>query len=208
MNEDTGYQQGYQQNYQQSYQQGYQQNYQQNNMAYQNGVEYQNYVQSSDGLGRRRILNPSSIISLLGAFLLYLGLTLPLVNFQHFHESVDIQYNLMKVCKNVGLISDMWAGIPFGIILAIIILIIFSFINIPLLKLVPCILVVAMLSLMLLDINNVIRWVTDVLEKYFPEQGIVVNIDEVIESLMYGVYYLIAGLAASLVSCFLKGARQ
>ncbi|MGN0435332.1 MAG: hypothetical protein ACI4D8_01735 [Wujia sp.] len=207
----------------------YQQDYQQNNMtyhnyamyqdnatyqnstAYQNNVPYRYLTQEANidsRLGKKRILNPSSLVSLMGALLIYLGMVLPLVDFQHFHESVDIQYNFMKVCKNVGLISDMWAGIPFGLIIAVIILVILSFVNVPILKLIPCLLVIAMFSLMLLDVNNVIKWITDVLDKYFSKEGIVVNFEEIVNSLMYGLYFLVAGTVMSLVSCFLKGARQ
>ncbi|MCM1399543.1 MAG: hypothetical protein NC225_08705 [Clostridium sp.] len=150
------------------------------------------------------IFNPSTILGLLSAVLLTLGMTLPAIDFSHFHKSVDIQYNLMKICENVGLISSLWTGIPYGIIIGIVALVILSFTKIPVLKILPSLLVTAMVVLMLVDMENVISWVSNVLQKFSATQSIKVDIQEVFKSFMPGIYLLACGILTSYISCFFK----
>ncbi len=150
------------------------------------------------------IINPSTILGLLSAILLTLGLTLPVIDFSHFHESVDIQYNLMKICENVGLVSSLWTGIPYGIIIGIIALVILSFTKIPVLKILPSLLITAMFVLMLVDMEHIISWVSNVLQKFSSTQNIKVNIQEIVKSFMPGIYFLACGIITSYMSCFFK----
>lgn len=153
---------------------------------------------------RRKFFNAGMILAMAGALLLILGLQLPCIDFSHFHEQVDIQYNLVKVCKNVGLVSSMWRGIPYGIIIGIVMLVVLSFVRIPLLRLVPCVLILAMYILMMADVGNVADWINNIISKYQISDIEPVEIGEIIKSTMAGVYFLAAGLIAGLVSCFVK----
>ncbi|MDE6025641.1 MAG: hypothetical protein K2G45_09315 [Lachnospiraceae bacterium] len=150
------------------------------------------------------IFNPSTALGLLSAILLTLGLTLPAIDFSHFHEQIDIQYNLMKICENIGLISSMWTGIPYGIIIGIIALVILSFTKIPVLKILPSLLITAMIILMLVDMENIINWVNNILEKFNYADYIKVNVNEIMKSFMPGIYFLASGIIASYLSCFFK----
>ena len=129
---------------------------------------------------------------------------LPAIDFSHFHKEVDIQYNLFKVGKNVGLISSMWNVIPYVILISIIILLALSFIRIPVLKVLPVVLILCMFVLMLVDMGNVAKWATDLLDKV----GIVlekeVTTKEIFKSLMPGIYIMVVGTVIALVSCFVK----
>ncbi len=157
---------------------------------------------------RNRLLNPSAILGLLSSVLLLIGLFAPIIDFSHFQKNVDIQYNLIKICKNVGLISAPWTGIPYGITLGIVAMLVLSFIRIPLLKLIPCMIVLSMLIIMLVDMGNVTDWVETVLDKYYEENVIVVNMSEVMKSLMAGIYILVLGLLAGFISCFVRIREQ
>lgn len=157
---------------------------------------------------RNRLLNPSAILGLLSSVLLLIGLLAPMIDFSHFEHNVDIQYNLVKICKNVGLISAPWTGIPYGIVIGILAMLVLSFVRIPLLKLIPCMIVLSMFIIMLADMGNVIDWVEAVLDKYYGENLIIVNTSEVMKSLMAGVYILVSGLLVGFISCFVKGKEQ
>lgn len=157
---------------------------------------------------RNRLLNPSTILGLLSSVLLLIGLLVPMIDFSHFEENVDIQYNLIKICKNVGLISAPWMGIPYGIVIGIIAMLVLSFIRIPLLKLIPCMIVLSMLIIMLVDMGNVIDWVETVIDKYYGENLIIVNTSEVMKSLMAGIYILVSGLLVGFISCFVRIREQ
>lgn len=167
-------------------------------------MDNQGYYMGQMQQFRQKFWTPSKILGLLSTVLLLLGLLLPAMDFSHFHEKVNIQYNLMKICKNVGLISSMWRGIPYGIIIGIIAMAIFSFVRIPLFKLIPCFLIVAMFVLMLADVHNVVDWVDNVLNKYFENYNIVVSVSDVVKSFMIGVYLLVTGLVVGFISCFMK----
>ncbi|MCM1084462.1 MAG: hypothetical protein NC393_12900 [Clostridium sp.] len=151
-----------------------------------------------------RILNPSTILGFLSCIFLTLGLFLPAMDFSHFHEEVDIQYSLIKICKNVGLLSSMWTGIPYGIIIGIIGIFLLSFVKIPVLKIIPCLLITAMVILMAADIGNIIEWVTNTLDKFYRNNDIMINFSEIIKSFLSGIYFLAAGIIFGFVSCFFK----
>ena len=152
----------------------------------------------------KRIFNPSAILGIISSVLLLIGLLIPIIDFSVFEENVDIQYNLIKVCKNVGLISAPWTGVPYGIIIGIIAMFILSFVKIPALKLIPCFVVIAMVTIMFVDLGNVIEWIKVVLDKYYSDGGVVVNVSKVLSGIMAGAYILAAGLIAGIISCFVK----
>lgn len=154
-----------------------------------------------------RIVNPSTIVSLLASLFLFLGIILPIIDFTAFHENVDIQYNLLKVCKNVGIISPIWNGIPYGIIFGIVLLVILSFVNIPPLKLIPVVLIIVMYIIMLFDAGNVIEWVNDLIEKFIGKDVIIIDKNSIIDGIMQGAYFTGAGIVLAILSCFLKGGR-
>ncbi|MBR3833001.1 MAG: hypothetical protein IKJ73_01650 [Lachnospiraceae bacterium] len=170
------------------------------NMGYQ---AYSNDI-SSETTGIKGFISASMILGLLGSIIMFIGLMLPAIDFSHFHQEVDIQYNLFKVGKNVGLISGMWNIIPYAILVSIILLVILSFVRIPVLKILPVVLILCMFVLMLVDMGNVAAWATDLLDKV----GIVLETDittgEIFKSLMPGIYIMVVGLMVSLISCFVK----
>lgn len=179
-----------------------------NNLNYSN-VNYDNTgVNMSYGAistkNYSRILNPSTILGLISSLFLTLGLFLPAMDFSRFHEEVDIQYNLIKICKNVGLLSSMWMGIPYGIIIGIMGIFLLSFIKIPVLKIIPCLIVTAMVILMVADVGNIIEWVNDTLDKFYKNNDIIINISNIIKSFLSGIYFLAAGIIFGFVSCFFK----
>lgn len=180
-----------------------------NNQFYDNqSFDNQNYYnQSCDTINYSRILNPSTILGLISAIFLTLGLFLPAMDFSRFHEKVDIQYNLIKICKNVGLLSSMWMGIPYGILIGIIGIFLLSFIKIPILKIIPCLVVTAMVILMVADVGNIIEWVTDTLDKFYKNNDIIINLSKIIKSFLSGIYFLAAGIIFGFVSCFFKAPR-
>lgn len=170
------------------------------NMGYQ---AYSNDI-SSETTGIKGFISASMILGLLGSIIMFIGLMLPAIDFSHFHQEVDIQYNLFKVGKNVGLISGMWNIIPYAILVSIILLVILSFVRIPVLKILPVVLILCMFVLMLVDMGNVAAWATDLLDKV----GIVlekeITTGEIFKSLMPGIYIMVVGLVVSLISCFAK----
>lgn len=153
---------------------------------------------------KNKLITISTILGLIGAVIILVGLMLPAIDFSHFHSEVDIQYNLFKVGKNVGLISGMWNVIPYVILVSVIILMVLSFIRIPVLKVLPTVLIICMFVLMLADMGNVVTWASDLLDKL----GIVlekdITVGEIFKSLMPGIYIMVAGVMVSLVSCFVK----
>lgn len=156
---------------------------------------------------KQRILNPSTITSLVAAILLMIGLAVPIMDFSVFHKNIDIQYNFGKVCKNVGILSPLWNGLTAGIVIGIILLIALSFVNIPPLKLIPVVLVVVMLVIALADISNVVKWGNELIEKTIGKGQIKLNNTNIKEGIMSGAYFLGAGIITALVSCFIPGAK-
>ena len=159
-----------------------------------------NYATSN----KRSFITLSMILGLIGSIMLMVGLFLPAIDFAHFHKSIDIQFNLFKVGENVALKSSMWNVIPYAILVGIIVLIILSFVRIPILKILPILLIISMFVLMLVDMGNVVAWATELLDKF----GIVLEVDittkEIFKSLMPGIYVMIAGVVVALISCFIK----
>lgn len=162
----------------------------------------QNYYHNLSN--RKKLFNPSAIAGILSSVFLILGLVLPMLDFRVFNEKIDIKYNLIKICKNIGLISDPWMGIPYGIIIGIVAMFILSFVRIPILKIIPSLLVIAMVAIMLIDMGNVINWITDILDRYYSDGKIVVDTASVFKGLLYGAYFLVAGIITGIISCFLK----
>lgn len=154
-----------------------------------------------------RIINPSTIVSLAAAVFLVLGLTAPIIDFSAFHKEVDIQYNFMKVCENIGIISPIWIGIPYGIIVGIVLLVILSFANIPLLKLIPAVLILVMYAIALFDIGNIVDWVNKIIEKFLPDAEMVVDAPMIFDGIMRGAYFTVIGILLMIVSMFIKGAK-
>jgi len=185
----------------------YQNNYQNQNQ-YQEQVTYQ--VESISF--KRRILNFSAITGILGATLLLIGLLVPSMDFSVFHESVDFQYNIIKICENVRLISPIWTGLPWGIIIGIVLLYILSLVRIPQFKLIPCIIVVAMFVIMIIDMNNVISWVNEFLNSPTIQDlintEITINKETIIDSFQSGIYLMAAGTILGIISCFAKPIKE
>ncbi len=150
----------------------------------------------------------SLLLGLLSMLSLVLGVFAPAIDFSIFHESVQIQYSLMKICQNVGLISAMWRGIPYGILIAAVLMGVLSFTDYPLLKLVPSIIVIIMVILMLADIGNVADWVMETIEKFADSASTGasggIDVGQVVRSFMPGIYCLAAGLVTGIVSCFVN----
>lgn len=149
-------------------------------------------------------VNLSMIFGLISVCLLSIGLILPAIDFSVFHDQIQIEYNLMKICKNIGLISSMWVGIPYGIIIGIVIMAILSFVKIPVFKLIPSMLVLIMLILMVVDIGNVIDWVNGIIEKYANNGMETVDIQDIFRAFRSGIYCMIAGIIFGITSCFFK----
>ncbi len=154
---------------------------------------------------KKRFITPSFIFGMLGGILLIVGSVLPLIDFSHFHSEIDIQYNLFKICENVGIISTMWNVISYMILISGIILVILSFVRIPIFKILPVILALVMFVLMLVDMGNVIEWIDEVLSKFDINLEKDISNGEVFKSMMMGLYVMIAGLVSGLISCFVKG---
>jgi hypothetical protein len=158
---------------------------------------------------RYKLITPGFILGILSSVLIVTGLCAPAIDFSVFNASVDLQYNLPKICKNVGLISTMWRAIPAGFIIAAVMMFALSFVKIPVFRVIPCILAVAMLLLMILDIGNIIDWIKAIIQKYFQasaESGTSssVNVIQILHSMMCGVYFLIAGIVSGIVSIFVR----
>lgn len=157
-----------------------------------------------------RILNVSTIMSLVAAVLLIFGLTVPIIDFSVFNEGIDIQYNLLKVCENVRILSPIWNGLHYGIIAGIIILIALSFVNIPPLKIIPVVLIILMYVIMICDISNVVTWAKELVERFIGSsnsESVNISKTSITDGLMSGVYFTVAGLVLAIISCFVKGAK-
>lgn len=95
------------------------------------------------------------LLGILSAVLLTVSLFVPAIDLSAYHAQVQIRYSIMKICENVGLISDMWRGIPIGILIAAVGMLVLSFVRIPPLKAIPCMIVVCMIIIALVDMGNV-----------------------------------------------------
>jgi hypothetical protein len=156
-----------------------------------------------------KLVTPGFVIGILSALLMVIGLFAPAIDFSVFNSSVDLQYNFLKICKNVALISSMWRAIPVGFLIAAVMMFGLSFVKTPVFRVIPCILALAMVALILLDLGNVIDWINNVLSKFF-ETGkgtgtvSIERIKLIVSSLMCGVYAMVAGIIAGIVSIFCK----
>lgn len=183
---------------------------------YQGGQQYNPYIAGQNYYGapvtnqqmmvpnKKSFVTVSMILGLVGSVIMFIGLMMPIIDFSHFHQEVDIQYNLFKVGKNVGIISGMWNVIPYAILISIIVMVILSFVRIPILKILPAILIVCMLVLMLVDMGNVAAWATDLLDKFDIVLEKEITTGEIFKSLMPGIYIMVAGLLVAMVSCFAR----
>lgn len=152
----------------------------------------------------RRIVSAGMIIAIVSALLIMIGLVLPAIDFSHFHKDVDLQYNMFKICKNVALISGMWGAIPIGFIISAVLMLILAFVKIPVLRILPCLLAISMFVLILVDSGNVIEWAKTVVDKMLGPDSMVINFQEVMKSLMCGIYVIVAGIITGFISCFIK----
>jgi hypothetical protein len=156
-------------------------------------------------LHKKKIISTGGFLGVLSAAFITAGVYAPAVDFSRFNSSVDLQYNLLKICKNVGLISSMWRAIPVGFLVAAVMMLGLSFVKIPAFRVLPCILAISMLVLMLTDVGNIVEWVKGFTEKYFETgTGQGVSAFQVLQSFTYGVYFLLAGIVTGVISIFVK----
>lgn len=165
--------------------------------------------------GNRRDQTPSHItasmiLGLFSAILLGISMFVPAMDFSKFHESVQIRYSFMKICENVGLISDMWRGIPVGILIAAALMLVLSFIRIPPLKAIPCVIIVSLIILAIVDFGNVLAFARELIARFV---SIKVSEDPIgagtiLSSFGAGFYLLAAGLVCGIVSCFVSNGSE
>lgn len=153
----------------------------------------------------RRFFSASMIVGLIAAILVFIGMMLPMIDMSAFHEKIQIKYNIFKVCENVGLLSPSWKGVPYGMIIGVVAMVILSFVDIPLLKLIPTMIILAMLIIMLADMGNIINWAKSMIERYFGSGLVSLDNENVLKSLSTGIYFMAAGVVAGIVSCFCPG---
>ena len=110
------------------------------------------------------------LLGILSAVLLTVSLFVPAIDLSAYHAQVQIRYSIMKICENVGLISDMWRGIPIGILVAAVGMLVLSFVRIPPLKAIPCMIVVCMIIIALVDMGNVTAWISKMLARFISSQ--------------------------------------
>lgn len=195
--------------------------------GYANGnnssVNYNNYVNGNNppvdyngyAGGDRRgqtssHITASMILGLFSAILLGISMFVPAMDFSKFHESVQIRYSFMKICENVGLISDMWRGIPIGILIAAALMLVLSFIRIPPLKAIPCVIIVSLIILAIVDFGNVLAFARELIARFVSikvsEEPI--GVGTVLSSFGAGFYLLAAGLVCGIVSCFVSNGSE
>lgn len=151
-----------------------------------------------------RFFNASAILGVISSILIFVSVFLNAIDLSYFHEDINKQYNLIKMCERISdFVSDIWAGIPVGIIIGAVLMLVLSFIKLPLLKLVPCFIEIAMIVIMLVDMGNVISFIQNVLEISSLETTVTVNTAGVFHSMCAGIYVLAVGLITGLLSCFM-----
>ena len=155
-------------------------------------------------------ITASMILGLFSAILLGISMFVPAMDFSKFHESVQIRYSFMKICENVGLISDMWRGIPIGILIAAALMLVLSFIRIPPLKAIPCVIIVSLIILAIADFGNVLAFARELIARFVSikvsEEPI--GVGTVLSSFGAGFYLLAAGLVCGIVSCFVSNGSE
>lgn len=120
--------------------------------------------------GKSKFVTASMLLGILSAVLLTVSLFVPAIDLSAYHAQVQIRYSIMKICENVGLISDMWRGIPIGILIAAVGMLVLSFVRIPPLKAIPCMIVVCMIIIALVDMENVTAWISKMLARFISSQ--------------------------------------
>lgn len=173
-------------------------------------VNYNGYA-SGDCRGQTPSrITASMILGLFSAILLGISMFVPAMDFSKFHESVQIRYSFMKICENVGLISDVWRGIPIGILIAAALMLVLSFVRIPPLKAIPCVIIVSLIVLAIVDFGNVLEFARELIARFV---SIKVSEDPigagtVLSSFGAGFYLLAAGLVCGIVSCFVSNRSE
>lgn len=198
-------------------------NYNNYNNSYNTPVDYSGYAggnnipanyngyASGDCRGQTSSrITASMILGLFSAILLGISMFVPAMDFSKFHESVQIRYSFMKICENVGLISDMWRGIPIGILIAAALMLVLSFVRIPPLKAIPCVIIVSLIVLAIVDFGNVLEFARELIARFVSikvsEEPI--GTGTVLSSFGVGFYLLAAGLVCGIVSCFVSNRSE
>lgn len=169
------------------------------------------YDFSSRAAMQNRRFKPGAgtILGLLSAVSLFMGIKLPIIDLSCFNENIEIKYNLIKLCKNVRLISPIWTGIPAGFWIGIIFMAALAFVKIPQFRLIPCVIILSMLIVMLADTNNLILWANKTLNseeiQKLINQEFLIDMKDVVNSIRSGAYFIGAGLLTGFVSCFIRG---
>ena len=82
-----------------------------------------------------------------------------------------------------------------------------SFVRIPPLKAIPCMIVVCMIIIALVDMGNVTAWISKMLARFISSQvssGSSVSGATIWKSFQAGIYLLAAGLVSGIASCFVS----
>ena len=155
-------------------------------------------------------ITASMILGLFSSILLGISMFVPAMDFSKFHESVQIRYSFMKICENVGLISDMWRGIPIGILIAAALMLVLSFIRIPPLKAIPCVIIVSLIILAIVDFGNVLAFARELIARFVSVKVSEdpIGVGTVLSSFGAGFYLLAAGLVCGIVSCFVSNGSE
>ena len=173
-------------------------------------VDYNGYA-GGDRRGQTSShITASMILGLFSAILLGISMFVPAMDFSKFHESVQIRYSFMKICENVGLISDMWRGIPIGILIAAALMLVLSFIRIPPLKAIPCVIIVSLIILAIVDFGNVLAFARELIARFvsIKVSEDPIGVGTVLSSFGAGFYLLAAGLVCGIVSCFVSNGSE
>ena len=173
-------------------------------------VDYNSYAGGDREGHTQSHITASMILGLFSAILLGISMFVPAMDFSKFHESVQIRYSFMKICENVGLISDMWRGIPIGILIAAALMLVLSFVRIPPLKAIPCVIIVSLIILAIVDFGNVLEFARELIARFVSikvsEEPI--GAGTVLSSFGVGFYLLAAGLVCGIVSCFVSNGSE
>ena len=173
-------------------------------------VDYNSYAGGDREGHTQGHITASMILGLFSAILLGISMFVPAMDFSKFHESVQIRYSFMKICENVGLISDMWRGIPIGILIAAALMLVLSFVRIPPLKAIPCVIIVSLIILAIVDFGNVLEFARELIARFVSikvsEEPI--GVGTVLSSFGAGFYLLAAGLVCGIVSCFVSNGSE
>lgn len=172
-----------------------------------------NYNSYAGGDRRGQTPSPitaSMILGLFSAILLGISMFVPAMDFSKFHESVQIRYSFMKICENVGLISDMWRGIPIGILIAAALMLVLSFVRIPPLKAIPCVIIVSLIILAIVDFGNVLMFARELIARFvsIKVSEDPIGVGTVLSSFGAGFYLLAAGLVCGIVSCYVSNGSE